>query len=305
MTKQKLFLILMATFLMMIPVWFGLRLAQARQEIDKETEAMFVDTPPLQTTSSLEILPLYEAVSDQSNLITGHGVSYLIHTDSVTILFDVGDNPEQLEVAPFAQNMQTLGIDWREIYRIVISHPHPDHIGGLKAWRQRTLSFGDLPGGLGERLVFVPHVTTYPGAVHATIPTLPAPDIATTGVLSYLESFPFSLFVPKGGEQALVIHVENHGLVLITGCGHPGVERLVKQAESLYGKQVIGVVGGLHTITATAEQLQSQILFLQSRDPELIALSPHDSSPESLTAYQQAFPDVYQALKVGEAIQFP
>jgi pimeloyl-ACP methyl ester carboxylesterase len=157
----------------------------------------------------------------------------------------------------------------------------PTTFGGLKAWQERTISFGELPGGLGERLLFVPHVTTYKGAVHATIPTLPAPDIATTGVISYLEVWPISLFAPKGGEQALVVHVAGHGLVLITGCGHPGLERLVERAESLYGEQVVGVVGGLHYTNAAADELQPQIQFLQSRHPELVALSPHDSGPEA------------------------
>lgn len=44
----------------------------------------------------------------------GHGASYLIRTDAATILLDVGNNPEQQDVAPFAQNMEKLGIDWNE-----------------------------------------------------------------------------------------------------------------------------------------------------------------------------------------------
>jgi 7,8-dihydropterin-6-yl-methyl-4-(beta-D-ribofuranosyl)aminobenzene 5'-phosphate synthase len=203
------------------------------------------------------------------------------------------------------QNMQKLGIDWNEIDRIVISHPHPDHIGGVSAWRQNTVFFGELPGMMGERLVFVPTDMAYQDAIHATIPTLPSPDIATTGVISFPEVFPLSLFEPKGGEQALVVHVANEGLVLIIGCGHPTLEKLVARAETLYGQSVIGVVGGLHYEGASPEDVQPHIQFLKSRQLKLIALSPHDSSPEALGAFQSAFGNRYHTLRVGEAIQFP
>jgi 7,8-dihydropterin-6-yl-methyl-4-(beta-D-ribofuranosyl)aminobenzene 5'-phosphate synthase len=283
----------------------GVRQSQAAREVADEWENFNDYVPTLRTTSRLEILPLYEAASSNPHLISGHGVSYLLRTDSATVLFDIGNNPENLPIAPFAQNMDALGVLWEQVDRVVISHAHPDHIGGMTAWRERTISFGDLPGGMGERLMFVPHVTTYKGAVHATIPTLPAHDIATTGVISYMEVWPLSIYAPKGGEQALVVHVEGHGLVLITGCGHPGLERLVERAETLYGEQVIGVVGGLHYTRASAQQLQPQIQFLRSRQVRLVALSPHDSAPEALAAFESAFPDVYHTLKVGQTIQFP
>ena len=281
------------------------RWSRASQEVADEWAHFDVQAPELAVTSRLEIIPLYEAAGAGPDFVTGHGVSYLIRTDSATLLLDVGDNPDNLAIAPFVQNMQALGVLWDDVDRVVISHPHPDHVGGFTAWRKRTISLGGLPGGLGERLLFVPHATTYKGAIHATLPTLPAPDIATTGVLSYLEIWPLSLFAPKGGEQALVVHVTGHGLVLITGCGHPGLERLVERAESLYGEPLVGVVGGLHYLMASAQELQPQIEFLQARPMRLVALSPHDSGPTALAAFETAFPGAYHTLAVGEAIQFP
>lgn len=43
--------------------------------------------------------------------------------------------------------------------------------------------------------------------------------------------------------------------MLITGCGHPGLERLVTRAKFLYGKQVVGMVGGLHHTNAATDEL--------------------------------------------------
>jgi 7,8-dihydropterin-6-yl-methyl-4-(beta-D-ribofuranosyl)aminobenzene 5'-phosphate synthase len=307
---KKIISIILLSFLALALVavaFFGIRLMLANREIAAEWDNPPAVVPPLAKTSRLEIIPLYEEAGSTDEFIIGHGVSYLIRTDSATILMDVGDNPDRSPVAPFEQNMQKLGISWDEIDRIVISHPHPDHVGGVDAWKENTVSMGDfeIPDDLGERLIFVPAPVKFKGAIHATIPTLPAPDVATTGVISYPEVFPLSLFNPKGTEQALVVNVNGEGLVLISGCGHPTLERLVERAGSLYGLPVIGVVGGLHYGEASPEELQTHIQFLQARQPKLIALSPHDSSPQAIAAFKDAFPESYQAISVGKPIRFP
>jgi len=286
-------------------LFFIVRTMTVQREIDRSWNAMPENIPELESTSRLEIIPLYEEARTSDDFVSGHGVSYFIRTDQSTILMDVGNNPDGLEVAPFMQNMQAMGIDWNEIGRIVLTHPHPDHMGGVTAWQENRVSFGKLPGGIGERMIFVPTDLAFQGAVHITIPTLPGPDVATTGVIFYAENWPLSLYHAKGAEQALVIHVAGQGLVLISGCGHPGLEKLVERAETMYGLPVVGVVGGLHYEGLTADDVQPHIQYLQSRQPVLVALSPHDSSPEALTAFHSAFPSVYHTLTVGEVVQFP
>lgn len=287
--------------------FFGIRQMLANREIAAELENLPDIAPQLQATSHLEIIPLYENAGSSDEYVIGHGVSYLVRTDSATVLMDVGHNPDDSPIPPFEQNMQKLGIDWEEIDRIVISHSHPDHVGGVDAWKEHTVSMGDfeLPDDLGDRLIFVPTPVTFKGAIHATIPSLPVPDVATTGVIPYPEVFPVSLFEPKGMEQALVVYVAGEGLVLISGCGHPTLEKLVERAENLYGQPVIGVVGGLHYGEASTKEIRPHIQFLQARQPALIALSPHDSSPQILAAFEKAFPDAYHSIRVGESIQFP
>ena len=293
--------------------YFSIRQSIAKLAIEREWRSGPPLANNLATTSKLEIIPLYEEASLSNDFISGHGVSYLIRTDAATILLDVGNNPDDFTVAPFMQNMQKLGIDWDEIDRIVISHPHPDHIGGAKAWWNHTVSIGalELPVDMGGRLIFVPAPVTFKGAIHATAPTLPGPDVATTGVISYSEVWPLSLRDPKGYEQALVIHIAGKGLVLITGCGHPTLERLVIRAESLYALPVIGVVGGLHYEGQTTAGVAAPIAFLASRNPRRHAIPNWwlslrtTSSPEAIEAFRAAFPQVYQDIAIGIPIQFP
>ena len=300
-------LVVLVGLLAFATLFFTVRQVLARAQVEREGQIAPAYAPTLATTTRLEIIPLYEEASADESFDFGHGVSYLIRTDSATILMDLGHNPVETTHLPAIQNMQTLGIPWEKIDAIVISHPHPDHVGGVKAWQDNTLSLGDFTGDLSQMSIYVPTNIIYSGAtlVQSSEPTLVSKDIATTGVISYPEVFPISLFSAKGYEQGLVIHVAGQGLVMITGCGHPTMEKLVERAETLFGEPVVGVVGGLHYEKVSAEDVQPHIQFLEPRQPKLIALSPHDSSPAALKAFQSAFSGAYELIQVGEAIQFP
>lgn len=286
---------------------FAIRQARAGAEIEREWSVAPAAMPGLETTARLEIVPLYDEDRAGDDLIYGHGVSYLVRTDSASILLDVGNNPSQSALSPVVQNMQTLGIGWEEIDSIVISHPHPDHLGGVEAWQNQTISLGDSTAQLSEVPVYAPIPMTIPGVnvIHSGGPTQISPAVATTGAIAFPEVFPMFLFNPKGSEQGLVVDVAGEGLVLITGCGHPTLEKLVARAEAVFSRPVVGVVGGLHYEAASAEDLQPHIKFLGSRQPRLVALSPHDSGPQVIEIVEAAFPTAYQFVRLGETIRFP
>ncbi|HLO33621.1 MAG TPA: MBL fold metallo-hydrolase [Anaerolineales bacterium] len=307
---KKIFLyslLVLVGFIVLSVLFFSIRQGLANAQIKREGQAVPTSVPNLGTTTQLAIIPLYDEDRMDRSFDFGHGVSYLIRTDSSTVLMDLGNNPAESPQLPSLKNMQALGIAWEEIDALVISHPHPDHVGGVKAWQNKTISFGDFAGDLTQTPIYTPISMAYPGAkiIYSPEPSLVSKDIATTGVISFPEVYPLSLSNPKGHEQALVIHVAGQGLVMITGCGHPTLEKLVSRAEMLFGGQVVAVVGGLHYEGVSTEDVQPHIQFLQARQPKLVAPSPHDSSPEALKAFQSAFPEAYQLVRVGETIQFP
>ena len=101
------------------------------------------------------------------------------------------------------------------------------------------------------------------------------------------------------------MNIAGQGLVVITGCGHPTIEKLISRAEALYELPVVGIVGGLHYEGFSFEDVKPHIESLMSHDLQLVALSSHDSSIEALEAFQSAFTERYHLLRVGEAIKFP
>jgi 7,8-dihydropterin-6-yl-methyl-4-(beta-D-ribofuranosyl)aminobenzene 5'-phosphate synthase len=163
---------------------------------------------------------VYDNEVSKQGLKSGWGFSALIEMERTSpILFDTSDDGSAL-----LYNMQELGIDPRRIGIIFISHGHGDHTGGLQALLEVN---GDaeiyIPSSLWIRLPGR-KVTAVTGPVQICV------GVFSTGEL-------------KGIEQSLVV-MTNKGIVVVTGCSHPGVSEILRVA-SRFGK-ISGIIGGLH-----------------------------------------------------------
>jgi metal-dependent hydrolase (beta-lactamase superfamily II) len=275
------------------------------------------------STQSLSILPLVDRHTSQPGLQTEAGVSYLIRTDHGTLLFDVGENLHSTNPSPLLHNMQALGIGMEDFDTIVISHNHLDHVGGMKWARKRTFSLGNEQLDLTGKRAFTPVPMTYPGLapVHAEDPTVIAEGVATTGTI------PRQLFIGWVDEQALVVNVKGRGLVLIVGCGHQTVPKLIQRTQAVFSEPIYGLVGGLHyplpkgravvlglpiqklvgsgdgpLKPLTEEEVSANIEMLSRLDLGVVGLSGHDSSDEVIEQFRTAFGSAYHDVRVGEPI---
>lgn len=272
-------------------------------------------------TRRLEILPLVDWATADAGLRGEAGVSYLVRTDGSTILFDVGANLAGSDPSPLEANILRLGIRLADIDTIVISHPHMDHVGGLRFSMAATFSLGNRQVALDGKRVVVPSTMSYPGVTPfvARVPTVLAPGVVTTG--------PITGQLPIGAvdEHALAVRVQGKGVVLVVGCGHQGLPNLLSRAGELFDEPLHGIVGGLHYpvprgrfVDAAGRDLQRwatygsgpgpgpadvqrEIDLLAARRPQWVSLSPHDSSDEMIDLFRRAFGDRYHDLRVGEA----
>src|SRR5512143_906679 len=139
---NKSFVILIGTLAVLV-AGFVISLASGNAAVTAQIDHEWQTTPVdkiqnLGSTRSLEILPLFEKAAANDNLVADHGVSYLIKTDHLNILLDVGIAP-----AILSHNMQALGVGEKDFDAVFITHNHPDHIGGAQAWDANTLNVGD------------------------------------------------------------------------------------------------------------------------------------------------------------------
>lgn len=294
---------LLAVVVVVVAV-LGLRYVAAVVDVRSADSASLPQLAGLGETRSLTVLPLYENLASRPDLVSEHGVSYLVRTDDATILLDFGNNEANAPVAPLEQNMQNLGIDLDEVDVFVLSHHHPDHMGGLAWWQKGTFAPGTTQPDLDGRPIYAPEPLTYPGAspILATQPQRIANGVASLGAAPFVLPFPLALLMPGGKEQVLAVNVAGKGVVLITGCGHPGLETLVARAQAVLDAPVVGVVGGLHYEEAGAAALQPHVEFLQALHPELVALSSHDSGPGVRQEFRERFGEIYRDIVVGEPI---
>jgi 7,8-dihydropterin-6-yl-methyl-4-(beta-D-ribofuranosyl)aminobenzene 5'-phosphate synthase len=269
----------------------------------------------------VSILPLVERLTrDGSGLAGEPGVSYLVRAGGTWVLFDSGLSGGRVSSALVA-NAERLGVDLGTLDAVVISHLHPDHVGGIGAARRRTFSFSREPLEPRGVPAYVPAPMQHPRAdvIPATGPQVIAPGLAV------LPPLPRMLFWPGYiTEQALVVNVRGFGLVLICGCGHPPIERMLGVTEQVLDVPIRAVVGGLHLpVHAAGTPLVPQAVLgnpyppwrpigerdvahvldeIAARGPQLIALSSHDSTPWTYDAFGRRFGDRYRTLRTGEAL---
>jgi 7,8-dihydropterin-6-yl-methyl-4-(beta-D-ribofuranosyl)aminobenzene 5'-phosphate synthase len=276
------------------------------------------------STKNLTVLPLIDWRANDDGLKVETGVSYLVRTDSNTILFDAGLNSGEEDPSPLLLNMRKLGVALNEIDTIFISHNHGDHVGGGKWAKDKTFSVTGRQEPLGDIRVYVPTRMTYPGLnpVYTRDPMVIGAGIASTGTVA--NSMYLGGFIE---EHSLAVNVDGRGVVLVVGCGHHTVPKLIERARALFNEPIYGVIGGLHYPVMggprevygyaghkyggtgkpmwehiTVEELNTSIELLNGLNLGLVALSPHDSSVVSIEAFRDAFPDAYRDLRVGEPI---
>ena len=148
------------------------------------------------------------------------GFACIIHTKHDTILFDTGANGKIL-----LQNMKTLNINPKSIKKIVISHEHSDHKGGLITLTKHV-DYIDL-----YRLANEVPSSNMKLASAEDFKEI-SNNVWSTGRLKSLVD-----------EQSLILKGVK-GCYILTGCSHPGLEKILDVAKQI-GK-IVGIVGGLH-----------------------------------------------------------
>ncbi len=289
----------------------------------------------LPSTDIIQRPPLSKDGKVQADtLLAEHGLSLLVSVfsgeEKHTILLDAGYTKVGV-----LHNMERLGIAIEDIEAIVISHGHMDHTGSLSG------IFAKIPGTIP--LILHPGVFQYPrytrqpdGAknvwprtlikeeleqknlelVESDAPTLIAGNmVMTTGTVKRTTRFekgmPNALVEVDGevvqdpiiDDQALVIHLKEKGLVVISGCAHAGIVNTVMFAQELTGEQnVHAVVGGFHLSGPFFAKIHDEtIAELKKFEPEVV-MPMHCTGWQAIQRFQKEFASNFVLNSVGSKL---
>jgi 7,8-dihydropterin-6-yl-methyl-4-(beta-D-ribofuranosyl)aminobenzene 5'-phosphate synthase len=240
---------------------------------------------PTATLPHLTLTILYDNNAYDGKLNTAWGFSCLVEGLEQTILFDTGGDGDLL-----LRNMRGLALDPDAVDIVVISHVHADHVGGLTAFLEEKLAVTVyLPQSFPED---IKGATRQAGAelVQVCGPTEVCAHAFSTGELG------------KGMvEQALLIETAQ-GLVVITGCAHPGIVHIVRQAQKQTGEQVHLVVGGMHLANATRAVIADIVKEVQQQGVRKV--SPcHCSGEVARKLFEEIYGDDFFPCGVGMRLE--
>jgi len=95
-------------------------------------------------------------------------------------------------------------------------------------------------------------------------------------------------------DQALIVHVRDRGLVVLTGCGHAGAVNIVRHAQRLTGvSRLHALIGGLHLSGPAFEPIIGPtVAALTAAAPDLI-VPGHCTGWRAQHALAAALPDAW------------
>jgi 7,8-dihydropterin-6-yl-methyl-4-(beta-D-ribofuranosyl)aminobenzene 5'-phosphate synthase len=237
--------------------------------------------------SANQLVIIYDNYTLEKALTPAWGFSCLVTLPPYQILFDTGGDPSIL-----LKNMHELGLDLQKIDAVVLSHVHGDHVGGLSGFlEQRPNIAVYLPKSFPQNFKdALRQMGTTVGEIGG--PQMIHPGVYTTGQLGHGLK-----------EQSLVLKTRR-GLVIITGCAHPGIVEIVEHATAAFEKEVYLLIGGFHLMGYSPSELQKIAKRLDALKVEKIAPC-HCSGDEAREFFKQYYKDRYITCAAGLVLTIP
>jgi len=204
----------------------------------------------------------------RKDLVSEHGLSFIIEMDGQVLMSDVGQSGK------FVENADTLGVDLSSVEALAISHRHYDHGGGLRKFIKVNHKAEVYLRSCPSYLDFIAHdpdgSVHYIGLdkgllrdYHHRLTYLAENEKVVTG-FHLLTDIPAIYPKPKGDQrlkmragtllepdtfehEMVMVFEGDQGLVILTGCAHNGVLNMIEATRrALPEKPILAVIGGFH-----------------------------------------------------------
>src|SRR5712692_4831895 len=267
-------------------------------------------------STKAQITVLYDAFGKSSAMQKDWGYAALIEYGGKRILFDTGNNPDIL-----AQNVTTKGIDLSTLDFVVMSHRHGDHMGGLAY----LLHVNPKVQIYAPKEGFGVYGADLPSTFYRKDPSLPPEeryyDGAPPQVMRFGAAWPGANFqlIDKTSEIAPGIHLialvsdkvgtlelrelslavnAPDGMVIVVGCSHPGIDKIVESATAI-NPRIHFIVGGFHLVVSQDPDIAKIVGTLHDTFKVAYVAPGHCTGEPTFTALKKTFGGRYLYAGLG------
>ena len=245
------------------------------------------DRPSGRSVEKVSLTVVYDNRTERDVLTEDWGFACVVDGFEKRILFDTGAKGDIL-----LHNLRHLEIDPASFDIIVISHAHWDHVGGLGAL---------LLQNKNARVVLL---ESFPSELHSQIRSLGGTVLPVTGPTEICPG------VRTGGEmgtsikeQALVLDLAE-GLVVLTGCSHPGICHMLEEIKEREGKPILLVLGGFHLMEKSESEMEQIMGRIHSLGVRRVAPC-HCTGEEQIQKFRQSYGERFIDVGVGALVSLP
>jgi 7,8-dihydropterin-6-yl-methyl-4-(beta-D-ribofuranosyl)aminobenzene 5'-phosphate synthase len=231
-----------------------------------------------------KVIIVYDNYQYSQNTAADWGWACVVIKGNDTLLFDTGAQKEIL-----FNNLQALNIRLNHIHKLVISHHHGDHTGNIFPVLDANSDMQVyLPSSLDGN--FRKMVEGYGAHIVCDQQMRPVGnDMYLSGEMGF-----------QTREQALVIRTDK-GLVLLAGCSHPGIDRMIKKVTKAFGEPVYMMMGGFHLEDYSDEELEALTAELKKLGVQKV-VPGHCTGTKAINQFEREFPDGYLQSGTGQVI---
>jgi 7,8-dihydropterin-6-yl-methyl-4-(beta-D-ribofuranosyl)aminobenzene 5'-phosphate synthase len=282
--------------------------------------AIGASSPAHAQSSTGQVTVLYDAFGKTSTMKKDWGFSALIEYGGKRILFDTGNNVEI-----FAHNVEAKGIDLRQLDFAVVSHRHGDHTSGLNhllkvnpgvkiyAPQENFGVFGAaLPGTFYRRNESLPSDMRYfDGRPPETLRFGSAwPESNFTWITKTTEVAPGVHLILLNGTWGVDLEVKEislaidtpDGIVVVAGCSHSTIEKIVEAAKGTINKPIHLVLAGTHLLQAKDDQISSIAVSLRDNWSVRYFAPVHCTGEPAFAILKETFGDRYIYAGLGTTV---
>jgi 7,8-dihydropterin-6-yl-methyl-4-(beta-D-ribofuranosyl)aminobenzene 5'-phosphate synthase len=266
-----------------------------------------------------QITVLYDAFGKNPALQKDWGYAALIEYGGKRILFDTGDNPEIL-----AHNAKMMNVDLSKLDFAVMSHRHSDHMGGFTY----LMSVNPKVKVYAPKENFGVYGFSLPSTFYRKDPSLPPEQRYYDGnppeVMKFGTAWPANFeLIEKTTEIAPGIHLifqisdkpttmelreislaidTPEGIVLVVGCSHPGLDKIIG-AATMINKHIHIVTGGFHLVVAKDEEIERTVTLMHDTFKVDFVAPSHCTGEPAFKAFMKAFGGRYIYAGLGMTIE--